>query len=49
MRWERHVARRGENRNACRVEVGKPRDRKPLGRPRRRWECTIEMRLKEEE
>ena len=49
MRWERHVARTGEKRNACRVEAGKSRGRKPLGRHRRRWECTIKMHLKEEE
>jgi predicted metallo-beta-lactamase superfamily hydrolase len=48
MRWERHVARKGEKRNSCRVEVGKTRSRKPLGRPRRRWECTTKMHLKEE-
>jgi len=49
MRWERHVARTGEKRNACRVEVGKPGGRKPLERPRGRCECTIKMHLKEEE
>jgi hypothetical protein len=49
MRWERHVASTGEKRNACRVEVRKPRGRKPLGKPRRKWECTIKIHLKEEE
>ena len=43
------MARTGEKRNACRVEAGKPGGRKPLGRPRRRWACTIKMHLKEEE
>jgi len=39
----------GEKRNTCRDEVGKPGGRKSLGRPRRRWACTIKMHLKEEE
>jgi hypothetical protein len=38
MRWEGHVARIGEGRNLYRVLVGKPEGKKPLGRPRRRWE-----------
>jgi hypothetical protein len=38
MRWARHVARRGEKRNAYRILVGKPEGKRPLGRPRhRRW------------
>jgi hypothetical protein len=32
------VTRMGENRNACRVLVGKPVGKRPLGRPRRGWE-----------
>jgi hypothetical protein len=27
----------GEKRNACRLLVGKPEGKRPLGRPRRRW------------
>jgi hypothetical protein len=38
MRWAGHVARMGERRGAYRVLVGKPEGRRPLGRPRRRWE-----------
>jgi hypothetical protein len=37
MIWAGHVARMGEKRNACRILVGKPEGKRPLGRPRRRW------------
>ena len=43
MRWAGHVARMGEKRGVYRVLVGKPGGRKPLGRPRRRWEDNIKM------
>jgi hypothetical protein len=43
LRWERHVARIGERRCASRVLVEKPEGRRPLGRPRRRWEDNIKM------
>ena len=36
LRWAGHVARMGEERGACRVLVGKPEGKRPLGRPRRR-------------
>ena len=36
MRWAGHVARMGEERGVCRVLVGKPEGKRPLGRPRRR-------------
>jgi hypothetical protein len=45
MRWVVHVARMGEKRNACRLMVGKPEGRRPLGRPRRRWVDNIRMDL----
>jgi hypothetical protein len=35
----------GERRGAYRVLVGKPEGRRPLGRPRRRWEDNIKMGL----
>jgi hypothetical protein len=38
MRWAGHVARMGERRGAYRVLVEKPEGRRPLGRPRHRWE-----------
>jgi len=47
MRWEGHVARMGEGRVVYRVLVGKPEGRRPLGRPRRRWEDNIRMDLRE--
>jgi hypothetical protein len=47
MRWTRHVARMGEGRGAYRVLVGRPEGKRPLGRPRRRWEDNIKMDLRE--
>jgi len=47
MRWAGHVARMGEGRSVYRVLVGKPEERRPLGRPRRRWEDNIRMDLRE--
>jgi hypothetical protein len=47
LRWAGHVARMGERRNAYRALVGKPKGRRPLGRPRRRWEDNIKMDLQE--
>ncbi|KAJ4427731.1 dimethyladenosine transferase [Periplaneta americana] len=37
----------GESRNAYRVLVGRPEGKRPLGRPRRRWEDGIKMDLRE--
>jgi hypothetical protein len=34
-------------RNACRVLVGKPEGKRPLGRPRHRWEDNMKMYLRE--
>ena len=45
--WAGHVARMGEDRGVQRVLVGKPEGKRPLGRPRRRWEDTIKMDLQE--
>jgi transposase len=36
-----------EKRNACRILVGKPEAKRPLGRPRRRWVNNIKMGLRE--
>ena len=49
MRWAGHVARMGERRGVCRVLVGKPEGKRPLGRPGRRWEDNIKMDLQEVE
>ena len=47
MRWAGHVARMGEKRGVYRVLVRKPEGKRPLGRPRRRWEDNIKMDLQE--
>ena len=48
IRWTGHVARMGERRGVYRVLVGKPEGKRPLGRPRHRWEDNIKMDLQEE-
>ena len=45
MRWAGHVARMGEGRGVHIVLVGKPEGKRPLGRPRLRWEINIKMDL----
>jgi len=47
MRWAGHVARMREGRGVYRVLVGKPEGKRPLGRPRCRWENNIKMDLQE--
>jgi hypothetical protein len=47
MRWSEHVARMGEDRKVYRVLVGNPEGKRPLGRPRRRWEDGIRMDIRE--
>jgi hypothetical protein len=47
LRWAGHVARTGERRGAYRDLVGKPEGRRPLERPRCRWEDNIKMDLRE--
>jgi hypothetical protein len=37
MRWGGHVTRMGEKRNAYRILVGKPEEKRPLGRPKHGW------------
>jgi hypothetical protein len=46
MRWAGHVARMGERRVVHRVLVGKPEGKRPLGRPRLRWEDNIKMEVR---
>jgi hypothetical protein len=46
MRWAGHVARM-EGRGVYRVLVGRSKGKRPLGRPRRRWEDNIKMDLRE--
>jgi hypothetical protein len=47
MRWAGHVARIGEEIKLYKVLVGNPEGKRPLGRPRRRWEDGIRMDLGE--
>jgi hypothetical protein len=47
MKWAGHVAHTGEERGVYRVLVGKPEGKRPLGRPRRRWEDNIKMDVQE--
>jgi hypothetical protein len=47
MRWVGHLAHMGEGRSVHRVLVGKPEGKRPVGRPRHRWEDNIKMELQE--
>jgi hypothetical protein len=47
MKWAGHVARMGEGRGVYRVLVGRPKGKRPLGRPRRRCEDNIKLDLRE--
>jgi len=47
MRWAGHVACMGEGRGVYRILEGKPKGKRPLGRPRHRWEDNIETDLQE--
>jgi hypothetical protein len=47
MRLARHVARMKEGRGVYMVLVGRPENKRPLGRPRRRWEDNIKTDLRE--
>jgi hypothetical protein len=45
MRWAGYVAYKAERRGAYRILVGRPEGRRPLGRPRSRWEDNIKTDL----
>ena len=47
LRWAGHVARMEEGRSAFKSSTGKPTGKRPLGRPRRRWEDNIRMDLED--
>jgi len=47
MRWAGHVEHMCEERGVYRILVGKPKGRRPLGRPRRRWVDNIRLDLQE--
>ena len=46
LRWAGHVARMEEGRGALKILTGKPTGKRPLGRPKRRWEDNIRMDLR---
>jgi hypothetical protein len=46
MRWAEHMACMGEGRDVYGVLVGRPEGKRPLGRPRHRWEDNIKMDLR---
>jgi hypothetical protein len=46
MRWAGHVARVGEGRGAYRILLVGPEGKRPLGRPRRRWEIKLKCIFK---
>jgi hypothetical protein len=45
MGWVGHVAHRGDRRSSYRVLVGKPEEKRPLGRPRHRSQDNIKVDL----
>jgi hypothetical protein len=47
LRWAGQAARMGEGRGAYRILVGRPEGRRPLGRPKRRWEDNIKVDIRE--
>jgi len=47
LRWEGNVASREKGRSAFKILTGKSTGKRPLGRPRRRWEDNIKMELEE--
>ena len=47
LRWAGNLARMEEGRSAFKILTGKPTGKRPLGRPRRRWEEFIRMDLEE--
>ena len=47
LRWAGHVVRMEEGRRAFKILTGKPTGKRPLGRPRRRWEDNIRMDLED--
>jgi hypothetical protein len=47
LRWAGHVTHMGEESRVYKVLVGKPEGKRPLGRPRRRWEDGMRLDLRE--
>ena len=49
VRWAGHITRTWERRGVYRVLIGKPEGKRPLGRPRFRWQGNIKMDFQEVE
>ena len=47
LRWAGHVARMEDGRSALKILTGKTTGKRPLGRPRRRWEDNVRKDLEE--
>ena len=47
LRWVGHVTRMEEGRSAFKILTSKPTGKRPLGRPRHRWEDNIRMDIEE--
>ena len=47
LRWTGHVTRMEEDRSAFGILTGQPTEKRPLGRPKRRWEDNIRMDLED--
>jgi hypothetical protein len=47
MKWAGHIARVGEGKSVYRVLVGKPKEKRPFGRPRRRFKDNFQTNLQE--
>ena len=43
LRWAGHVSRMEEGRSSFKILTGKPTAKRPLGRPRRRWEGNVRI------
>ena len=46
LRWAGHLARKEEGRSAFKILTGRSAGKRPIGRPRRRWEDNIRMNVK---
>ena len=47
LKWAEHIGRMEEGRSSFKILTGKPIGKRPLGKPRRRWEDKIRMDLEE--
>ena len=47
LRWAEHIARMEEGKSAFKILTSKPTGKRPLGRPRRRWEDNIRIDFEE--